>query len=625
MAAYRWGAANPNGGARANEAYARWINRSVVWAEDFEANEAWENNIEGGGWQLGEWRDWKKQNSARRLILSIPLLPGGWDRSGAKRGADAGKPVSLDAGAKGDYNAHFKALAQNLIDYGLADSVLRLGWEFNGGWYTWRASDNPKAWAEYWKQIVTTMRSVKGAETLQFCWNPALGWQQFPSEQAYPGDEYVDIVGLDVYDDSWAGDTYPLPANATREEVSKRREKAWNDVIYGGQMGLKQWRDFALAHGKLFSIPEWGVSKREDTHGGLDNAAFIERIHEFINDPANNVYFHCYFDVQAGDGHHQLSPGLAEDETNEFPQAAARFRTFFMQSDVGIPGSGTGLSATYFGDQSWKKPVAPDLLPVVDFDWSVHPPEGAIKTASAARFTGQVQALESGVYTFQTPSNGQSRLWVNDQLVLDETKSNGTIELVAGQKYSIKQELVGGAGAMKLKLQWKRPGKTAFETVPQTQLFPQMGNGTGLYAEYFSGANFGKLITTRADPRVDFWWGRDSPGNTDGTPMKEVGPDDFSVRWTGQVQALESGAYTFKTNTDDGVRLWVDGKLLIDHWAGQALIPYDGATELQAGKKYAIKMQYFDGTGDAVVKLSWLRPGHATAQTVPQSQLYAAP
>jgi hypothetical protein len=337
LTAYRWGAANKNGGAKANETFARWIGQPAVWAEDFMPIEAWENNIEGGSWQLGEWRDWRKSNPARRLVLSVPLLPGGWDRSGPKRGSGMGQPVSLAAGAKGDYNSHFKALAENLVTFGLTDSVLRLGWEFNGGWYTWRGSDNPQAWADYWKQIVTTMRGVKGAEKLQFCWNPVMGWMQFPAAKAYPGDEYVDIIGVDVYDESWLKDTYPFPADATPEDIEKRRTKVWNEVVYGGQMGLKEWRDFAKKHGKLFAIPEWGINNRKDGHGGLDNSVFIERMHQFVTDPANNVYFHCYFDVQAGDGHHQLSPGLNGNETNEFPLSSARFRELFGGKEVAAP------------------------------------------------------------------------------------------------------------------------------------------------------------------------------------------------------------------------------------------------------------------------------------------------
>ncbi|MDQ3814538.1 MAG: beta-mannanase [Armatimonadota bacterium] len=329
IAAYRWGAANKNGGAKANEAFATWLNRPVVWAEDFEPIERWDNNIEGGSWQLGEWSAWKKAVPGRRLILSVPLLPGGWDRSGPKSGEGAGQKVSLEAGAKGEYNEHFKDLAQNLVQYNLADSILRLGWEFNGGWYTWRASDNPKAWAEYWQQIVKAMRAVPGAEKLKFCWNPALGWLQFPADQAWPGDEYVDFVGLDVYDDSWQSNTYPWPADATPEDIEARRHKVWNDVLLNGQHGLMVYKNFAAKHNKPFSIPEWGVSKRQDTHGGLDNPYFIEQMHKFITDPANNVYFHCYFDVQAGDGHHQLSPGLSGTEATEFPLSAAKFKELF--------------------------------------------------------------------------------------------------------------------------------------------------------------------------------------------------------------------------------------------------------------------------------------------------------
>ena len=624
LAAYRWGAANANGGAKANEAFARWINHKTVWAEDFEPADSWENNIEGGGWQLGEWQDWKKADPSRRLILSIPLLPGGWDRSGAKRGADAGKPVSFGAGAKGDYNAHFVNLAQNLVDRGLGDSVLRLGWEFNGGWYTWRASDDPKGFIEYWRQIVTAMRSVKGAEKLQFCWNPALGWQQFPAEGAYPGDEYVDIVGLDVYDESWAKDTYPIPDGATADDSAARRERAWNDFTYGGQMGLKQWSDFAKAHGKLFALPEWSISKREDGHGGLDSPAFVERMHAFITDPKNNVYFACLFDVQAGDGHHQMSTGLAGDEWNEFPQSAARFRQLFADQGAAIPGEGTGLSATFFSDPAGRSPVATAQVLAANLVQAKPAPKNI--SAGAARFVrlaGEIQALEGGTYFFAMPAKGAVRLWVDGRAVVDGAKggASGPVELVAGQRYALKGEVAVAGNAP---LQWNRPGKSALETVPRTQLYPAMGVGTGLKAGYFNGDNLDTLITSRTDPKVDFWWGESAPANLDGTPIKGLPADHFSVRWTGQVQALESGTYSFTTSTDDGVRLWVDGKLLVDHWVGQALTPYSAPIDLEAGRKYSIRMEYFDGTGGAVAKLSWTRPGHANAQTIPQSQLFPA-
>ncbi len=328
IAAYRWGAANKNGGAKANAEFAKWLNRQIVWAEDFEPTDRWDNNIDGGSWQLNEWSSWKKEVPGRRLILSIPLLPGGWDLKGPKSGIDAGKPVSLENGAKGEYNKHFKKLAENLVKAGLEDSILRLGWEFNGGWYNWRTKGHEEAFAGYWREIVKTMRAVPGAEKLQFNFNPTCGHEQFPSEKAWPGDEYVDQIGVDVYDQCWQADTYPIPEGASQEEIMKRRKKAW-DYLLNGNHGLKFWVKFAADHKKQMTIPEWGIFIRADKHGGGDNPFFIEQMHKFIMDPANNVYFHCYFDVEAGDGKHQLSPGLNGKHATEFPQSSAKFRELF--------------------------------------------------------------------------------------------------------------------------------------------------------------------------------------------------------------------------------------------------------------------------------------------------------
>jgi hypothetical protein len=324
MAVYRWASKPGN-----VDAFADWIGHEDVWGEEFTDTLTWDN-VRGPGWLLDPWDKWVKAKPARRILLGIPMLVGPWDRSGASGGTiDLKKPVSLAAGAKGEYNAHYKALAESLVKHGLGESIIRLGWEFNGGWYTWRAKENPEAFAEYWRQIVKTMRAVTGAEKIQFCWNPALGYLQFPSEKAWPGADFVDYVGLDVYDDSWVKDTYPYPDGASPEEILKRQKKVWNEVLYGGDHGMKFWCDFARKQQRPFALGEWGVSNREDHHGGLDNPYFIEQMHAFITDPANNVAFHCYFDVQAPDGHHQLSPGKGGDEKIEFPKASERFKALF--------------------------------------------------------------------------------------------------------------------------------------------------------------------------------------------------------------------------------------------------------------------------------------------------------
>ncbi len=328
IGSYHW----PNGTVGV-DAFAVWLDRPAVWGLDFVGSESWDN-VEWPTWWLEHWSKWTHAKPGRRLILSIPLLPGPVDGTGPTEGKiGVREAVSLEQGAAGAYNAHFEQLAKNLVTYKLTDAILRPGWEFNGSWYAWRAKGKTKAFAEYWRQIVATMRSVPGAEKLRFCWNPTLGDQDFPADEAWPGDEYVDYVGVDVYDETWNANTYPWPADADAPEIAARRRRVWDEWIMHSPRGLVFWSDFARKHGKPLAVPEWGLNHRDDGHGGLDNVHFIEQMHAFLNDPANNVAFHCYFDVNGSiGGNHQLSPGVPDSgkkEGTEFPNSAARFRTLF--------------------------------------------------------------------------------------------------------------------------------------------------------------------------------------------------------------------------------------------------------------------------------------------------------
>ena len=328
LAVYRWGQSGVINGHY--DAYGPWLNRSVIWGEDFMPNQGW-NKIEGEEWQLGTWKGWCQKQPGRRLVLSVPLLPGGWAGKGPATGPGASQPVSLAVGAKGAYNVYFQRLAENLVAHQLGDTLLRLGWEFNGGWYTWRAQTKEKAvdYAGYFHQIVTAMRAVPGAEGLKFVWNPAMEpWWPYSPELAWPGDDVVDYVGVDVYDQSWAKETYPWPKDATEAEIEIRQSRAWDQLQNNAKTyGLPYWVEFAQKHHKPLTIPEWGVCDRSDKHGGMDNPLFIERMHRFITDPANNVYFACYFDVGAPDGDHQLCPD-GKRETR-FPKASRRYKELF--------------------------------------------------------------------------------------------------------------------------------------------------------------------------------------------------------------------------------------------------------------------------------------------------------
>ncbi len=120
---------------------------------------------------------------------------------------------------------------------------------------------------------------------------------------------------------------------------------------------------------------------------------------------------------------------------------------------------------------------------------------------------------------------------------------------------------------------------------------------------------------TRTDPTINYEWGSYSP--------PRIGPNTFSARWSGQVKPAYSDTYTFYTTSDDGVRLWVDGKLLIDNWTDHSPTENKGNITLAAGQLYDVRMEYYENGGGAVAKLAW-SSARQTKQVVPQSRLYPA-
>jgi chitodextrinase len=142
-----------------------------------------------------------------------------------------------------------------------------------------------------------------------------------------------------------------------------------------------------------------------------------------------------------------------------------------------------------------------------------------------------------------------------------------------------------------------------------------IGNGNGLKGEYYDNIDFTSLNTARIDQNINFDWGTAAPNSS-------MGADEFSVRWTGQIQPLYSETYTFYTISDDGIRLWVNGTKVIDNWTEHSSTENSGAITLTAGQKYDIKLEYCDKTTDSIAKLFWSSTNQVK-QIVPKSQLYS--
>ena len=141
--------------------------------------------------------------------------------------------------------------------------------------------------------------------------------------------------------------------------------------------------------------------------------------------------------------------------------------------------------------------------------------------------------------------------------------------------------------------------------------------GDGLRATYFANSDFSGASVSRVDGLINFDWGL-------GSPDPAIPADNFSARWVGELVPPTSGLYTFYANADDGVRLWVNGKLIIDSWLVQRPTEHTGTIALTAGQRVPVVMEYFENQIGALAKLSWSGP-NVPKTFVPKARLFSTP
>ncbi|WP_232107672.1 MULTISPECIES: glycosyl hydrolase [Streptomyces] len=208
------------------------------------------SNIEGAPRFLDYWAAWRRESADRILVLNVPML-----ERNEERASDAEVRHLLRRGAAGEFDVHYRRLAERLVELRVPDTVLVLGWEMNGTTYTHRCGPDPQAWKRYWNRIVTTMRSVAG-QRFRFDFAPSRGRDAIPWTECYPGDDTVDIIGMDSYDQ---------PQGMSFDEQVME------------PYGLQEHVDFAKAHGKPISYPEWGLFRNSD------NAEYMRRMLAWID------------------------------------------------------------------------------------------------------------------------------------------------------------------------------------------------------------------------------------------------------------------------------------------------------------------------------------------------------
>lgn len=129
----------------------------------------------------------------------------------------------------------------------------------------------------------------------------------------------------------------------------------------------------------------------------------------------------------------------------------------------------------------------------------------------------------------------------------------------------------------------------------------QAAGGDGLRGDYYDGLNFEHFIQARRDPLIDFYWHGEKP-------ISGVPDESFTVRWTGWLVPPATGHYVLHLAIDDGARLWLDNKQLLDEWRGQPLGYYDVPVDLQAGHPYRLRLDYCQYSREATARLFWERP-----------------
>jgi glucose/arabinose dehydrogenase len=221
-------------------------------------------------------------------------------------------------------------------------------------------------------------------------------------------------------------------------------------------------------------------------------------------------------------------------------------------------------------------------------------------TTAATATSGGDFTVVSGIVVFAPGETTKSIVVPLISDTLDEVNETFTVATDLG---------VGGATV-------NQP-RTATVTIVDDDGPPTPGNGNGLLGSYYNDVALSELVFERTDATINFGWGT-------GSPAGSLHGDTFSIRWRGRIEPLYSETYTFRTTSDDGVRLWVNNQLIIDQWNDHGATDHFGSITLVAGQRYDVRLEYYERTGDTAMRLYWQSPSQAF-QIVPQRQLFSDP
>lgn len=279
----------------------------------------------------------------------------------------------------------------------------------------------------------------------------------------------------------------------------------------------------------------------------------------------------------------------------------------------------------------------------IRLSWAGPAPVGSVQNviprgnATQGLFSGVTDSTPPTIASAQLACGATSQILVVFSETLDATSAQTAANYsLAGGHTITSATLTGDGVSVALTLS---PSMTATRTLTVNNIKDLAGNSIaagsttsvpfapttlspGLVGDYYgqngvARAYFGGDAVQRIDSTVDFGWATSAPGVTG------VGMDDFSVRWTGLIRVPTTGTYNFRTQSDDGVRLYINGSAVIDNWSDHsATLDTSAGVSLTAGSYVPVTLEFYERSVDATIRLQWLTPGGSGYVTIPAAQLY---
>ncbi len=242
----------------------------------------------------------------------------------------------------------------------------------------------------------------------------------------------------------------------------------------------------------------------------------------------------------------------------------------------------------YFNNQSLSgSPVLVRNDTSINFNWGLGSPDSSVSGDHFSVRWTRNQYFDAGTYTFTATTDDGMRVWVGDTLLIDtwydqSATHTATITLAAGT-YALKVEYYEDTGYAVAQVSWATTSSTEQPW-------------TGYY--YNNTSLSGTPVLIRQDAQLNFDWGS-------GSPSSVVSADNFSAKWDSSQYASYSGYYTVYVTADDGVRVWVDGNLVIDEWHDASSPTYSATGYLNAGW-HSVHVEYYEHTGTARLQVAFV-------------------